>query len=119
MGSRQRPLKHSLFGAISIAPMPNQRVNGPPSPKVYDRYAEGCPVLETEITAALHEKKTTFNWREISVLNELWIMHNKAAPVQMDLNKVIQIDKDEFDLVIKKINYDVEVYPVIKAFYTK
>ena len=73
---------------------------------------EGCPIIETDISNALHNKDANFTWRDIAILRELSESHEKGAPIQMDESKETQICQDEYDLVMKKIDYDMQVFRV-------
>ena len=46
----------------------------------YDRFAMGCPIIETDITNALLNMLVSYNWREISVLQDLADTLQKQAP---------------------------------------
>ena len=78
----------------------------------YKRYTEGCPIIETDVSAAVMEKKDGFNVRDISVIREIIDDHMCDRPITIDTSKKLELERDEFELFLKQANYDMDVFRV-------
>ena len=82
-----------------------------------DRYTSGCMSIDTDITDALIEKKESWTFKEIAVVSEIIEIFQNQMQIKPDENKsmllMAELKKDEFDLKIKQIKYDMRVEKVI------
>ena len=83
--------------------------------RYHERYISGCESIYTEVMAGFIEKAENFTFRDITVLRELADEHTRNQPVQTPLDleqKNVELAQDTFDLTVKRIGYDCDVYEV-------
>jgi len=73
-------------------------------------WADGSDHIDTEIQSALIEKSDAFIPGHILTLKRLMDEHSSKAPVQPTDKQVEGIAVDEFNLLLKRLDYDVIVF---------
>ena len=77
----------------------------------YDAWQNGSDHIDLEVQSAILEKSDTFDITKIPTFKTLIDEHIFAAPVQATNTAQIEsIEVDNFNLLLKKVDYDVSVY---------
>ena len=83
-----------------------------------DRWANGCPRMDSEIQSALADKSDSWGFNDSTVAREIIQMHMTNAPIGVPLKETQQLEQDDFDLMMKKIVYDQDVWRVFLRKYS-
>ena len=81
--------------------------------KWYNKWADGSEHIDTEITAAILEKRDDFDvLKDIGTFRELIDLHHTNAPVAMEPSAAHALEVDAYNLMKKQIEYDIKVFQV-------
>ncbi len=94
------------------------------------RFIGGDSTLELQVTCAIREKAPDFKVTDIPLVKEIIEGHSRTSPIVASSLTVSSqnLEKDSFELLIKQLRYDTEVFKVYKrrvlevdhaAFYAK
>ena len=83
-------------------------------------WAAGGPSIDADISSALDENETAFDPQSLPSLKSVTSKHLAAAPIAslVMVDAKAQLVRDEFDLVVKNSNYDLDAMTVWRAKYT-
>ena len=84
----------------------------------YSKWSSGCVHIDSEIQVALLERSGNPTGHQVPSLKKLIEDHHALAPVSVDIGVGHQLLHDEYELTMKKIKYDEDVFAVWRNKYT-
>ena len=117
---RRTPDKNEVERASERAAALGQELMGEvpfqPHDKVasfYERYVEGNRAIDQGLAAALLDKREEFIIREVTAPNTLQQEREKDTSVAVNNDMPELLERDAFNLLMKQVNYDTDVYAVL------
>ena len=76
-----------------------------------DKWAFGNDSIDVELQVAVLDKSDHFDpMKHMSIFKQLTEGHLQAVPCPADKGKALEIEADAYDLLIKQLEYDINVY---------